>query len=1013
MYWPIYYRRVILLLLFCFLFIIGYCQKIETERDYAISHYTEDNGLNRNRVHTALVDEEGFLWVISDYSLQRFDGKKFFNAATNGSIRFSIALGHFDRVKKYGTVLITEDTMMLQYANNTFLPTYNKLDYNKRLYLYNGSLEVKDRFFDILKVVEPKFTDRNIRNGKIMHNDTFALRLSFGIAIFTPNKLIKVISIDDTENFGYAVLGKRLVTRHQDSLFVYDTKGKLLSMKIFPKAFGKKISTIQDLANQSHYLYINDVITRCTISLDDRIQLTPILKIQLKDSILGFWQKDRNTKIITTASSGVYVLKKKNFVTQLTKDVHHANDFYSQYVLHNKLIGAENYVVTENGLRRNAAAGNAISNRFVLVSADKKRYWYSSGNRISGPLLVGNYPGDPESKMITTTNIIKAFLDNEENVWSFSENYMYAYTDSNKFKIKGPAPINVYHLLDLDSFFLVSAYHGLFRLNKKNGSFYAYPEFNNHQVRYCIKGKDSIVWVFTYGKGFFALINGRKIAINLDAQKKLNLSHYMFIDSLNRAWIPTNNGLFVTLYSELVKNAYDSTYHPFYYRFEKSAGFVTNEFNGAGIPPYVQLPNGTVSMPSMQGLVLFNPNKTLLPFTKGIALDKVLYNNIPVASLNNIVIPNTAQNITFLISAMDYQISPNVLVDFQLVEAGEEPLPNAWQPLNSDDKITLSSIQPDQYRLIIRQRIGLGPNDFFYKNIEFSIPLHWYQTNLFFIALGMLLIVTFSIAFKIRTRLLQKKNQKLEETVQAAVSNLEQTLNALQDSNAQKDKLFSIIAHDLKSPINNLISVLQHTENNLLTAEDVTKTLKEVKKDATVIQKTLDNLLNWSLLQMGIKHFRKEKIKVLSFLTIHTKLYSKLAKEKNIDIRIECDKSIVIEADRNQLSLIIRNFIDNAIKFTPPNGTITAGVQQKFFTYKIFVSNTGPAISEAAINKILYSGEMSSTPGTAKEKGTGLGLQLCKEFITNLNSRLEIYISEDQQTVFAFEIALQNSNATA
>ena len=1013
MYWPTYYTRAILLLLCCFLFTMSYCQKIETAEDYVVSHYTEDNGLSRAHVHATLADKDGFLWIISEYSLQRFDGKKFFNIAFNGTMKFTGWLWHFDVVKKYGTVVVTEDTMMWQYANNTFLPTYKKLDYNKRVYLYNGSVEVEDRFFDILKAIEPKFTDRNIRNGKIMHNDTFALPLTFGVAIFTPNKLIKLIRIDDTENFGCAVLGKRLVTRHQDSMFVYDTKGKLLSLTILPGFFGKKASAIRDLNDQHFYLYMDDVVTRCTLLADDRIQLTPVVKMKIKDQILGFWEKDSNTKIITTASSGIYVLKKKVFATRLTKDTYHTNDFYSQYVLNNTLIGTENYIVTENSLKRSSAASRVISNRFILVSADKKKYWYSSGNKIEGPLLVGSYPGDPESKVITTTNIIKAFLDNEENVWSFSENYMYAYTGSNKFKIKGPAPNNVCHLLDLDSFFLAPTYNGLFHMSKKDGSFYPYPEFDNHQVRWCTKSKDGIIWVFTYGKGFFALINGRKITIHLDVQKNMLLSHYMFIDSLNRAWIPTNNGLFVTLYSELVKNAYDSTYHPFYYRFEKSAGFITNEFNGAGTPPYVQLPNGTVSMPSMRGLVLFNPNKTILPFTKGIALDKVLYNNTSVANLSNIVIPNTAPNITFLISAIDYQLSPNTLVDFQLVEAGEEPLPNAWQPLNSDDKITLSSIRPDQYHLIIRQRIGLGPHDFFYKNIEFSIPPHWYQTNLFFITLGVLLIAAFFIAFRIRTRMLQKKNQKLEATVQAAVSNLEQTLNALQDSNAQKDKLFSIIAHDLKSPINNLISVLQHTENNLLSTEDVTVTLKEVKKDATVIQKTLDNLLNWSLLQMGIKHFRKEKIKMLSFLTTHTKLYSKLAKEKHIDIHLDCDKSIVIEADRNQLSLIIRNFIDNAIKFTPPNGTITAGVQQKFFTYKIFVSNTGPAISEAAINKILYSGEMSSTPGTAKEKGTGLGLQLCKEFITNLNSRLEIYISEDQQTVFAFEIALQNSNATA
>jgi signal transduction histidine kinase len=259
---------------------------------------------------------------------------------------------------------------------------------------------------------------------------------------------------------------------------------------------------------------------------------------------------------------------------------------------------------------------------------------------------------------------------------------------------------------------------------------------------------------------------------------------------------------------------------------------------------------------------------------------------------------------------------------------------------------------------------------------------------------------------RMRLKMLHKNNEVLKNAVDVAVSSLNETLKALQHSNAQKDKLFSILSHDMRSPINNLITVLQHTESDIMNRENISQALLEVKKDATTIQKTLDNLLNWSMLQMGKKQASKNALKMHSFLKSHIKLYNKLAQDKSIHVSTQCDADIVIEADRNQMAVIFRNFIDNAIKFTPHHGTIIIGVIKFPFYYTLYVANSGNPISQNAIDRILDSQEICTTLGTNNEKGTGLGLQLCKEFILSMNSRLEISVNnENRYTVFSFNLA--------
>jgi signal transduction histidine kinase len=219
-----------------------------------------------------------------------------------------------------------------------------------------------------------------------------------------------------------------------------------------------------------------------------------------------------------------------------------------------------------------------------------------------------------------------------------------------------------------------------------------------------------------------------------------------------------------------------------------------------------------------------------------------------------------------------------------------------------------------------------------------------------------------------------------------------------------KNKVLSVVAHDLRSPISNLILSMQLIDVNRLSLNEIQNTITNISNSASTIKKTLDDLLHWSLMESRFEHPQPEAITMLPFINDHIGMYTTLAQQKGITITAKCSALTIVLADRRQLSLLFRNFIDNAIKFTPANGRIELGITEENKWLHIYCANTGKGIDDEVIDKILLSEDAYTSEGTSGEKGTGLGLQLCKEFIKNMNSRLEIENKDNGWTVFSFKL---------
>jgi PAS domain S-box-containing protein len=221
---------------------------------------------------------------------------------------------------------------------------------------------------------------------------------------------------------------------------------------------------------------------------------------------------------------------------------------------------------------------------------------------------------------------------------------------------------------------------------------------------------------------------------------------------------------------------------------------------------------------------------------------------------------------------------------------------------------------------------------------------------------------------------------------------LKESEKRLKELNNAKDKFFNIIAHDLRAPISGLISMTKMLieSSEILSPEETKELLMDLLEFANQSYNLLENLLQWSRSQTGTIPFHQENTDLWEVVVASKVLNEPNAKQKNITILNNVSKDSLVFVDRNMITTVIRNLISNAIKFTNPGGEVRINLKDLGDQYEIDVEDTGVGMSKEQLEKLFVVGENISTPGTSGEKGSGLGLILCKEFVEKNKGTLRV-----------------------
>ncbi len=299
---------------------------------------------------------------------------------------------------------------------------------------------------------------------------------------------------------------------------------------------------------------------------------------------------------------------------------------------------------------------------------------------------------------------------------------------------------------------------------------------------------------------------------------------------------------------------------------------------------------------------------------------------------------------------------------------------------------------------------------FVLKDINYPFFLFNHILSVAFIFLGLFLIKKENTEYQFEiigtNRQLQKKNSEIEkqsEEINTKANLLQEQTQQLTELNAVKNRLFSIISHDLRTPVYGLRNLFKSVEEYDLPGEEIKLLVPDIVADLNYTTGLMENLLQWAKSQMQGSNVNQQLIDVTILINDVKNLLRLQAENKKVYLLNKAEKPVYIYADKDMIDLVLRNLLSNAIKFTPENGEVSLGVDVKNETVEVFVKDSGMGISKENINQ-LFGGNYFTTKGTANESGTGLGLMLCKEFLHKNGGEIFVKSEEGKGSVFSFTL---------
>lgn len=265
---------------------------------------------------------------------------------------------------------------------------------------------------------------------------------------------------------------------------------------------------------------------------------------------------------------------------------------------------------------------------------------------------------------------------------------------------------------------------------------------------------------------------------------------------------------------------------------------------------------------------------------------------------------------------------------------------------------------------------------------------------------------------KIKSERIHLRNTKLShinEELKTMNEQLASSEENLRGANATKDKMFSIIAHDLRNPLislKNMIFILR-SGPDALEKEEKEEYLQQLDRSLLGAIELMNNLFNWALAQQGSLRFKPERINLKGLVLENANVCKPLSELKKISLSIDLQENSTLLTDKNMLDFVVRNILSNAIKFTPPGGEIKICGKQDNGFYQIEIKDSGIGLSPIEIENLLSKNDMLSREGTQNEKGSGLGLMVCKDFIARMDGKLFIESQPGEGTRFILKLPLQ------
>jgi len=977
--------------------------------------YNTDNGLPQNSVKDIIKDKYGFIWLTTENGIVRYDGVNFLiykNFPLN-SQRFTYFYGSPEKDSiftngDYGnTILLHEKKPVIfkNNKNNQIFISHHNTDYLLYCSNYKYGAAPGINYYMNLRKGRYYIKENSLRYKPYQTEKEENL----AIQAFYKN-IIRIFAIDDSifyldgKNHKVNQIEKGKIVNNYSIPLLTDSKSKIFWSQINNQVFILNENTLYTCHYKNGQLKITKLI-----QMNDHIK---------KDNLSSIYYDEFYKKLyLGSSTEGLQIISFSEFMASKSYASKSPSVFYSTLPYDSaSVITPAGEIYNRNGLVKSYHFKDVIS---FFMGYDEK------GNiivRKEGNAMM--YKKENSYTRNTSIPIKNFFLKD----FFFDENKYYTLiVKQKKNRTKGYYGIlTVYKGKSFSSIYkkiifndeptkficldpnniLVGTIKGLYKVSLKTNKIYNLTINNDLSIRNIIKSKNGHFWITTIGKGFYLLRGNRLIKMPYDINGNISSSHTILEDTNGFFWIPTNNGLYKTLEYQLLQYADDRKHKVNYYRYSKDSGFNTNEFNGGGNVSGNQLKNGEFVLPSLNGLVFFNPLSVKSYYPKNIYIERALIDNREVYFKNNLYVDQKSDRAEILIDVPYYANPDNITIEAKLNDTPQKK----WQPIGKDRKFYISNLGYGNYTFMVRMLVD-DQGKFVYKKINIIIPPYFYQT-LWFKALAistLLLLLNFLIRWRIS--FLKKKNHELEGIVNLRTKNLSDTVEKLEATKIQlhneieqQKKLIGTISHDITTPI----KFIALTAKEVLENKDFSQARAE--KILTSIYKSSDQLYNFTITL-------KEYADIYSHRSDTTESYSlyKLIEEKIIlfypiadnnhtAIINNVDASLCTRISKNILAAILHNLLDNSVKYTQ-NGTITIHNSIENGNTILLITDTGIGMDE---QKIEYYTRLQDNIESEKLllQKYGMGLHLVLQLLQMIESKIVFKKNTIQGT--SFKLILTN-----
>jgi two-component system sensor histidine kinase/response regulator len=304
------------------------------------------------------------------------------------------------------------------------------------------------------------------------------------------------------------------------------------------------------------------------------------------------------------------------------------------------------------------------------------------------------------------------------------------------------------------------------------------------------------------------------------------------------------------------------------------------------------------------------------------------------------------------------------------------------------------------------------PRDYYFRLAAENYYLYIFHhvTALGFIFYTLFLIkkenTNYQFSILAKSRELHRRNLEIErqrQEIGQKASLLEQQTRELTELNQVKNKLFSVIAHDLKTPMYAMRNLFYNMQRYKLSAQEIMDMLPGIASEMNYTTSLMENLLQWAKSQMKHASVNPELLDVQLIISDVLLLLQLQAQNKQVYLESRLEGPVYCYADREMVNLVLRNLLSNAIKFTPEHGKVSIGATQHDGQVEVSVQDTGIGISQDNIPQ-LFGDNYYTTRGTNHETGTGLGLKLCKEFLEKNGGSISVTSEKGKGSTFTFTL---------